>query len=189
MHYVGQGYTHPELIDPETEENLSWKKGVKGELVYTPLAREATPLLRFQSGDYAKIVATECACERTSPRIQVIGRTDNMLIYKGMNVFPSALREVIADIDGTTPRVRVVVPDENTVQFQDPIPIIVGRDPDSEYSEDEIVENIVETVRAKLQVRIQPMMIDAKSDELAKYKTKLVITDDEMNELINQPGD
>lgn len=185
MHYIGQEYAHPELIDLETEENLSWKKGLEGELVYTPLAREATPLLRFQSGDYAKIVATECACGRTSPRIQVIGRTDNMLIYKGMNVFPSALREVIADIDGTTPRVRVVVPDENTVKFQDPIPIIVGRDPDSEYGDDEIVENIVETVRAKLQVRAQPTMVDAKSNELAKYKTKIVITDDEMNELIN----
>ncbi len=88
MHFHAQGFVHPELIDPETEAAKPFEAGAEGELVYTHLRREATPLLRFRSGDYVTVIDTECSCGRTAPKIRVVGRADDMLIYKGMNVFP-----------------------------------------------------------------------------------------------------
>jgi len=176
MHFVGQGHAHVELIDPETGDVRDWETGARGELVYTPLGREATPLLRFRSGDHAEVLGTDCPCGRTSPQIRVVGRTDDMLIYKGMNVFPSAIRDVVADVAGATPRVRIVIPDEETVRFDDPIPVVVARDPSTDRSAAEIADDVVAVVRSRLQVRVRPEIVDPAATDLSEYKTDLVVT-------------
>jgi phenylacetate-CoA ligase/benzoylacetate-CoA ligase len=175
MHFVGHDHVYPELVDPDTGEPVPFEPGATGELVYTPLGREATPLLRFRSGDHAEITWTACDCGRTAPRIRCIGRTDDMLIYKGMNVFPTAIRDVVSSVEGATVRVRVVVPDADTVRFDDPIPVLVGRDPASDRSDEAIAEDVIETVRASLQVRIEPKLVDPGSTDLSRYKTDLVV--------------
>jgi phenylacetate-CoA ligase/benzoylacetate-CoA ligase len=176
MHYVGQGHAHVELIDPDTGDVLDWASDAEGELVYTPLGREATPLLRFRSGDHARVTGTDCACGRTAPRIRVIGRTDDMLIYKGMNVFPSAIRDVVASVAGATPRVQVVVPDADTVRFEDPIPIAVSADPGSSRDPVDLAEAIESAVRRRLQVRVTPEVVDPDALGLSQYKSDLVRT-------------
>jgi len=98
-----------------------------------------------------------------------------MLIYKGMNVFPTAIRDVVSSVEGATVRVRVVVPDADTVRFDDPIPVLVGRDPASDRSDEAIAEDVIETVRASLQVRIEPKLVDPGSTDLSRYKTDLVV--------------
>jgi len=178
MHFVGQGHAHVEVIDPETGDVLPWEAGTRGELVYTPLGREATPLLRFRSGDHAEVLGVGCPCGRTSPRIRVVGRTDDMLIYKGMNVFPTAIRDVVADVEGTTPRVRIIVP-EGTVRFDDPISVAVAREPGSDRSDYEIAAGVVEAVRTRLQVRVRPEIVDPGATDLSEYKTDLVVTREE----------
>lgn len=179
MHFVGQEFVYMELVDVETGEPKPLEAGAEGEIVYTPLGREATPLLRFKSGDYARIVDTECECGRTSPRFQIIGRADDMLIYKAQNVYPAGIREVVAEVDGASPKLKVVLPHEGKVQFDDPIPIEVGRDPDSTRSDDDVADDIATAVRSQLNVRVDPTVLPAEEIELSEYKTDLVRVADE----------
>ncbi len=86
-----------EVIDPESGE--ARKEGEEGELVFTPLRRQATPLLRYRSRDLASIIPGSCACGRTVRRIsRITGRSDDMLIVNGVNVFPSQIEEVLMKI-------------------------------------------------------------------------------------------
>lgn len=96
MHFIAQGLIHPEIIDPDTGAPLPIRPGVQGELVCTSLDRECIPLLRFRTRDHVVVTHTECACGRTGFGIRIIGRTDDMLIVRGVNVYPSAVRDVIA---------------------------------------------------------------------------------------------
>ena len=178
MHYHGQGYVHVELIDPDSGEAKEFEAGAEGELVYTHLRREAVPLVRFRSGDYATVVATDCDCGRTSPRIQVVGRADDMLIFKGMNVFPSAIRDVISEVDGVAARLRVIVP-EGKVHFEEPIPIEIALEPESDRSEEEAVEEVVQAVRDRLKVRVDPTVVPLGDLPPGQYKTKLIEHRDE----------
>ncbi|WP_280535638.1 hypothetical protein [Halopenitus sp. POP-27] len=182
MHYCGQGHAHVELLDPDTETVIPFEEGAEGELVYTPLGREATPLLRYRSGDYVRITGTDCECGRTSPRMQCIGRVDEMLIYKGMNVFPSAIRDVVAEVEGTLPYARVTVPDSDTVRFESPIPVTVVLDPDSDREADAVVEDAIDRVRSRLKVRIDPQPVSPSAIELSEYKTNLVEVESEATE-------
>lgn len=96
MHFVAQGLVHIELIDPETEEPVAFEAGARGELVLTALDRQASPLVRFRTRDHLEVLSTSCVCGRTGPRVRCVGRTDDMLIVRGVNVWPSAVREVVA---------------------------------------------------------------------------------------------
>ncbi|MEP1213717.1 MAG: hypothetical protein ABJM11_06280 [Marinobacter sp.] len=99
MHMNCPDYMITELIDWDTGQVLPWEAGVKGELVYTALGREASPLVRFRSADRVEVLGTECACGRTGPRIRCLGRSDDMLIVRGVNVFPSAIQDIVAAMD------------------------------------------------------------------------------------------
>ncbi len=123
MHLVAQGLVHVELIDPETGRDVALEAGASGELVLTALDRLASPLIRFRTRDHLEVLSTECACGRTGPRVRCVGRTDDMLIVRGINVWPSAVREVVvsfqprltgnlrilADFDGHSTEQRLVV--------------------------------------------------------------------------------
>jgi len=86
-----------ELIDPRTDGVLEWQPGATGELVYTHLAREASPLVRFRSRDRATVLAFDCPCGRTTPRFRLLGRVDDMIVVRGVNVFPSAVERMLAE--------------------------------------------------------------------------------------------
>lgn len=97
MHWCGQEFVHVELIDPTTGEPKPFETGATGELVYTALQRESAPLIRFRSRDHVEVLSSDvCVCGRPSPRIRCFGRTDDMLIVRGVNVWPAAVRDTIA---------------------------------------------------------------------------------------------
>ena len=97
LHFHGQGALLVELIDPATLAPIEIETGARGELVYTNLTRAAQPLIRYRSHDAAEIVSAEpCACGRTSFRFRVLGRSDDMVHVRGVNVFPTAVAEVLA---------------------------------------------------------------------------------------------
>lgn len=98
MHFVGAGACHAEIIDPETGKILEIKEGVKGELVYTSMDRQCQPLIRFRTRDHVVVTGTQCECGRTGFCIKCVGRTDDMLIIAGVNVYPSAVRDVISSL-------------------------------------------------------------------------------------------
>jgi phenylacetate-CoA ligase len=97
LHFSGQGATLVELIEPETGEQIPVEEGARGELVFTHLYREAAPLIRFRSRDVAEVAGVECPCGRTGFRFRVIGRSDDMFRVRGVNVFPSAVEELMRE--------------------------------------------------------------------------------------------
>src|SRR6185437_2024180 len=95
MHFSGRGFVHFELINPMSGKAIPVTDGATGELVLTHLKHQGAPLLRFRTRDHVVVWTAPCRCGRTSPRLRCIGRTDDMMIVRGVNVFPSAIREVV----------------------------------------------------------------------------------------------
>jgi phenylacetate-CoA ligase len=110
MHFNGPDYVLAEIIDPENGESLPIEKGVTGELVYTSLERECVPLLRFRTRDRVNVLGTSCPCGRTGFKLRCVGRTDDMLIVLGVNVFPSAVKDVVSSFHPqTTGEIQIVL--------------------------------------------------------------------------------
>ena len=95
LHYSGGGLVVAELIDPDTGEVIEFEDGSTGELVYTTLKRRACPMVRLRTHDVIRIFTDPCPCGRTSFRFQVLGRSDDMFIVKGVNVFPLGVQEAL----------------------------------------------------------------------------------------------
>jgi len=95
LHYLGQGLFVAELVDGRTGEPLALADGAVGELVFTTLEREAFPLVRFRSHDHVRVSTGTCPCGRTGFRFAVLGRSDDMFIVKGINVYPLAVQDVV----------------------------------------------------------------------------------------------
>ena len=85
-----------ELVDPDSGEPLELEDGASGELVWTHLQREASPLLRYRSGDLGRVWTSPCACGRSTPRIRIDGRRDDMLRVQAVNVYPQAISAILA---------------------------------------------------------------------------------------------
>ncbi len=110
MHFCGQGLVQAELIDPATLRSVPMVDGAEGEIVYTTIDREATPVLRYRCRDMVRVFTSRCACGRTSFRFSVFGRSDDMLKVKAVNVFPSAVKDVISSfMPETTGEFRIVL--------------------------------------------------------------------------------
>ncbi len=108
LHYLGADVLHAELIEPESGDPVPWQEGASGELVLTHLAREAQPLVRFRTGDVIAVTGTgPCACGRHAPRFRVLGRSDDMVVVRGINVFPTAVGGVIAGFDALSGEFRI----------------------------------------------------------------------------------
>lgn len=103
-----------ECLDPETLEPVP--RGEPGELVITSLSKEAMPIIRYRTRDIATIYPEECKCGRTSLRMsRVIGRSDDMMILRGVNVFPSQIEEALLAVEGTAPHYQIVITRPNTL--------------------------------------------------------------------------
>jgi phenylacetate-CoA ligase len=106
--HVNEDHYLAEIIDPDTLQPLPY--GEVGELVFTTLSRQAQPLIRYRTRDLCSLDATPCACGRTSLRMtKPIGRSDDMLIIRGVNVFPSQIEEVLMSIPEIEPHYQIVV--------------------------------------------------------------------------------
>lgn len=106
--HIWEDHFIPEIIDPETGEVLP--DGEKGELVITTITKEGIPLIRYRTRDITRIIKEPCICGRTHARIERLsGRSDDMLIIRGVNVFPSQIESVLFDIDGVEPHYQLIV--------------------------------------------------------------------------------
>lgn len=175
MHFCGQGMVWPELIDPVTEETVAIEPGAVGEMVYTTLVREAMPLIRFRSKDVVEIVDTACGCGRSSFRMRITGRADDMFIVRGVNVYPSAIQAVVAEFEPlTTGRCRVVLPASSGVSVEPPINVDVeipeGSDPPPT-----LADAVERSIRSKLIFRASVSLVPQSTFGEAGYKTPSVI--------------
>ncbi|MEX2648521.1 MAG: AMP-binding protein [Alphaproteobacteria bacterium] len=110
MHFVALDLLHHELIDPDSCQPLPWRQGTVGELVLTHLVKDCQPLVRFRTRDIIELTATEtCACGRTGARFRVLGRSDDMIVVRGINVFPSAVAIVLNGFPELSGEFRIVL--------------------------------------------------------------------------------
>ena len=108
LHFAGPDALVAELVDPDSGSTLDWREGAEGELVLTHLERECQPLVRFRTGDVMAVTATgRCACGRTSPRLRFVGRTDDMVVVRGVNVFPGDVAAVLNAMPALSGEFRV----------------------------------------------------------------------------------
>jgi phenylacetate-CoA ligase len=124
MHFNVPEYVIAEIIDPNSEKTLPIETGVTGELVYTSLERECVPLLRFRTRDQVTVLGTECPCGRTGFKLRCVGRTDDMLIVLGVNVFPSAVKDVVSGFyPRTTGEIQIIL-DEPGPRVAPPMKVV-----------------------------------------------------------------
>ena len=112
--HIMEDHFLPEIVDPDTFEPLP--VGDRGELVFTTLTKEAFPVIRYRTKDISRLIPDVCSCGRTFLRIpKITGRTDDMLIIRGVNVFPSQIEEVIMGVEGVEPHYQIVVEREGSL--------------------------------------------------------------------------
>ncbi len=173
MHLGARGFVHAELVDPETGSPVPMEDGARGELVLTHLQHRAAPLLRFRTRDHVEVWVSPCKCGRTAPRIRCIGRTDDMLIVRGVNVFPSAIREVVSEFQPLVSGHILVRPPTFGVKQEPPLPI------DIELGKGQIVaadlaEKIRDRLRNVLVFTAGIKLVPFGTLQRSEYKSKLV---------------
>jgi phenylacetate-CoA ligase len=173
MHLGAHGFVHMELIDPETGDAREMSEGAEGELVLTHLQHRGAPLIRFRTRDHVTVKTSPCACGRAGPRIRCVGRTDDMLIVRGVNVFPSAIREVVNEFAPQVSGHIVVKPRSAGVKQEPPLPVSVELGPEQHESE-ELSDAIGTRLREVLSVRAEVELVPWGTLQRSEYKSKLV---------------
>jgi phenylacetate-CoA ligase len=95
MHFVSEDHCLLELIDPESKETVAFEDGAQGEMVFTFLDWEGGPFMRYALGDIIRIFTKPCPCGFPGPRFKIVGRADDMLIVKGVNIYPNAVKNAV----------------------------------------------------------------------------------------------
>ena len=173
--HVNEDHVIPEIIDPVTEEQLPY--GTAGELVFTTITKEGMPMLRYRTHDICVLNAEPCACGRTTVRMgRITGRTDDMMIIRGVNVFPSQIESVIVSVKGVAPFYMIIV---DRVNSTDTLEIQVELD-DESFSDtvsdlEKIRNEIAEKVKSVVGVSAKITLVGAKTLPRSEGKAKRVI--------------
>jgi phenylacetate-CoA ligase len=171
LHFVAADLLYPELIDPQSGAVLAFEAGVEGELVLTHLQRDCQPLVRFRSGDIIAVDSTgRCECGFEGLRFRVVGRSDDMVVVRGINIFPSMVASVINGFPGLSGNYRITL---DTRPPYDLLPLAVelaaDRDADSGLAQ-ALEAAIRKSLGASARVTLKP----AHSFELTEGKTRRV---------------
>jgi len=174
MHFMARGFVHVELIDPASGDPIPWEDGAEGELVYTALEREAMPLLRFRSRDHVVVNMKPNPTGRTGPRIRCIGRTDDMLIVRGVNLFPTAIRSILNDFHPDVSGLLQVRPREHGVLQTPPLPVVVELAEHIGSAPEGLADRIAAEIRQRLLVRADIRLVPHGTLPRETYKSRLI---------------
>ena len=173
--HIFEDHFLPEIIDPKTLQPVA--PGETGELVITTLTKEGIPLIRYRTKDLTSLSYEKCECGRTTARISRFkGRSDDMLIIRGVNVFPSQVEAALLTVDGITPNYQIVV---DRVNYQDTLEILV--EVEERFFSDEIKElegltrKIAHTIQQAIGLSAKIKLVEPKSIERSMGKAVRVI--------------
>ncbi|MDF1567030.1 MAG: phenylacetate--CoA ligase [Spirochaetaceae bacterium] len=174
--HVNEDHFYPEIIDPETGKVLP--EGEKGELVFTTLTKTGTPILRYRTRDITWLERGECACGRNLVKMhRLLGRTDDMMIIRGVNVFPSQIEHILMDIEETQPHYQIVI--DRVETYLDDVELRVEVEPqffsDETKELERISRKIAEAMKNKLGLNLHIKLVEPKSIERSMGKAKRVI--------------
>jgi phenylacetate-CoA ligase len=173
--HVFEDHFYPEIIDPQTGKQLP--AGEKGELVITTITKEGTPVIRYRTRDITYLEPGACSCGRTSRRMhRLLGRTDDMLIIRGVNVFPSQIEQVLFEVEGVEPHYQLVI--ERNGRLDD---LEVQVEMNEKIFSDEIknLEKVEQTIAHKLSaalsIHAKVKLVEQKSIPRSEGKAKRII--------------
>jgi phenylacetate-CoA ligase len=173
--HISEDHFLLEVIDPDTLEPV--KPGEVGELVVTTLTKEAFPMIRYRTRDLTRFIPEPCPCGRTLTRMErVMGRSDDMLIIKGVNVFPLQIETVLFEIEGTEPHYQIIVEREN---HSDKVTVLVEVTEsiffDQMKKQRQMVDHIKARLASELGIGVQVKLVEDKTLERSEGKSKRVI--------------
>ena len=172
--HVNEDYFYPEIIDPDTGEQLP--DGEFGELVFTCIGKEALPLIRYRTRDICSLTREKCKCGRTLVRMgKPRGRTDDMLIIRGINVFPSQIESVLLDL-GMDPNYQIVVDRQNNLDTME-VQVEMNENMFSDTIRDleKIKKKIANALQSTLNIAARITLLEPKSIQRSEGKAKRVI--------------
>ncbi len=173
--HINEDHFYPEIIDPVTCQNLPY--GTQGELVFTTLTKEGMPLLRYRTKDLTSLIADPCPCGRTSVRMTpIMGRSDDMLIIRGINVFPSQVESVILGMKEFEPQYLLVVDRKNNLDTLE-VQVEVRRD---FFSDDigsmlKLKKTLSDRLKSVLSISAEVKPVEPNSIARSQGKSKRVI--------------
>jgi phenylacetate-CoA ligase len=173
--HINEDHFLIEVVDPNTLEPV--KAGDIGELVITTLTKEAFPMIRYRTRDLTRIIEEPCACGRTLRRMtRITGRTDDMLIIRGVNVFPQQIESVLFEIEGTEPHYQIIIDrkgamDDATVLVEASERIFF----DEMKKQKELIDTIKKRMATELGIAVEVKLVEKKSIERFEGKAKRVI--------------
>lgn len=173
LHLCAEDQLLVEVVDPETGARQEWADGTEGELVVTHLRRECVPLVRFRVRDRVVVNARACPCGRTSPRLHCVGRTDDLLFVAGVNVWPSAVKDVVASLQPRTTGAMQIVLSEPGPVVRPPLRVQVEYGPDEEDLEGLRAE-VERALREKLVVKAAVDLVPPSALPRWEMKAQLV---------------
>ncbi len=172
LHFFALDVLNPEIIDPKTGDPRPWEDGTTGELVLTHLAKECQPLVRFRTGDIVMLTATEpCVCGRTTPRFRVIGRSDDMVVVRGINVFPTMIASVVNEFESLSGEYRIELAGPGPYQA---LPLVVELDDGADWGAD-LASAVSEAVRRRLGVSASVDVVAARTLPRTDGKARRVV--------------
>ncbi len=174
--HIAADVFYPEVIDPKTLKQVP--ASCPGELVLTPLTKTGMPLIRYRTRDIVNIDYTPCACGRTSPRIsKILGRTDDMIIVRGINVFPSQIEEVLLAVEGTEPHYQLVV--ERGKGGLDTLEVLVELKESFFSDEIKYLQNFEQRISREIEsvlgIGVKVRLVEPKTIERSEGKAKRII--------------
>jgi phenylacetate-CoA ligase len=171
LHFLADDVLYPELIDPDTGEPLSRDAGSEGELVLTHLERECQPLVRFRTGDIIAIDETQpCRCTRRGMRFRVVGRSDDMVVVRGINIFPTMVAAVIGEFVELSGDYRIELTEEPPHDFL-PVQVELATE---RADVARIGEEVEQAIKTKLGATARITVVPAGSFPTTEGKTKRV---------------
>ncbi len=173
--HINEDHFLAEVIDPATGEAVA--EGEVGELVITTLTKEATPVLRFRTRDICHMTRERCACGRTTARMsRVMGRTDDMLIVRGINVFPSQIESVLMAIEGAEPHYQIVLTKDGALDdLEVQVEVSERLFSDEIRGLEKLEGKIREDLNSVLSLRVRVKLVEPKTIERSMGKAKRVI--------------
>ena len=173
--HINEDHFYPEIIDPETLKVLP--EGKTGELVFTTLTKEGLPLIRYRTRDLTRITTGKCKCGRTLVRMdKCLGRSDDMLIIRGVNLFPSQLEHVLLEMSGIKPHYLLIVDRINnldTLELKVEVDEAFFLDKISQL--ESLRKTIQENLESSLGLSIKVTLVEPKMIERSEGKSKRVI--------------
>jgi len=174
--HINEDYFYPEIIDPDTGEVLP--EGEKGELVFTTLSRQGTPIIRYRTRDITWLFRDNCSCGRTTVKMhRLLGRNDDMMILKGVNVFPSQIENILMKIENTEPHYRIIIDREASQLDNVELQVEVEESFFSDETKDlEIIRRkIHDEMKQQLGISLNIRLVEPKTIERSMGKAKRVI--------------